>query len=251
MLRTSRRVIASLALTALTSTLAFAYSVQPMIYTLTPSGARSTARITVTNTRAEVLNVELQPFSVTVDEAGKRAFTLAPNDFLIFPPQASIAGDKSQLMQVRYVGAPTMDKGKVFVLRVKQTNSTEMVKQDAAAAMQSHLAMSLNFNTTAIVQPDSLKPALAMTGDLVLGKDGALHGRMTNSGAGVADLTLYSWQLKRGDKVEPLALDQIRYGDAVFVMPGASREMSLVDTIKGPAQLIIGALPEERGGRGL
>jgi len=111
--------------------------------------------------------------------------------------------------------------------------------------------MSLNFNTTAIVQPDSLKPALAMTGDLVIGKDGVLHGRMTNSGAGVADLTLYSWQLKRGDKVEPLALDQIRYGDAVFVMPGASREMSLVDTIKGPAQLIIGALPEERGGRGL
>jgi P pilus assembly chaperone PapD len=122
-----------------------------LIYTLTPSGARSTARITVTNTRGEVLNVELQPFSVTVDDTGKRAFTPAPDDFLIFPPQASIAGDKSQLMQVRYVGSPAMDSGKVFVLRVKQTKSTEMVKQDAGAAMQSHLAVSPNFNTTAIV----------------------------------------------------------------------------------------------------
>ncbi len=247
----SRLFVAGLVATALSSTLAIAYSVQPMIYTLTPSGARSTARITVTNTRAEVLNVELLPFSVAVDEAGKRAFTPAPNDFLIFPPQASIAGDKSQLMQVRYVGPPTMDKGKVFVLRVKQTNSTEMIKQDPTATMQSHLAMSLNFNTTAIVQPDALKPALAMSRDLAVGADGVLHGRMTNSGTVVADLTLYSWQLKRGDKIEQLALDQIRYGEAVFVLPGASREMSLVDTIKGPAQLLIGAPPEERGGRGL
>jgi hypothetical protein len=46
---------------------------------------------------------------------------------------------------------------------------------------------------------------------------------MTNSDAGVADLARYSWQSKRGDKVEPLALDPLRYGDAVFVMPGGSR----------------------------
>ena len=233
------RVFAALALAMLPVSAAIAYSVQPMIYRLTPTGSTATQRLSITNTRAETLNVEIQPFSVVADQNGVRTFTPAPNDFLIFPPQASIPADRTQVIQVRYVGTPTMDRGRVFVLRVKQTNTTELLRQDPATPTQSSLALALNFNTTAIVQPEQMESPVSVTSNLAADAQGVLHAQIRNAGPGVADLTTLRWFLERGGNREALALDQIRYGDAAFLEAGATRDIALVPAITGPAQLAI------------
>ena len=232
--------------------LAWAYSVQPMIYSLTPSGAGSTVRVTVANSREGQLNVEMQPFSVSADQAGKRTFTPAPDDFLIFPPQASIAGDKTQLFQVRYVGAAQLAQGRVYVLRVHQTNTFEALQPDETAKTQTRLAMSLNFNTTAIVQPRDMQPGVSVARDLEPDAAGVLHAQLTNKGPGVADLTRLTWVLDRDGKREPITIQDIKYGEAIFLEPGRSRDIALSDKLHGPARLVV-TQPEgsARGARNL
>lgn len=238
-MKKTSRVLAALAFALLPVSAAIAYSVQPMIYQLTPTGSTATQRLSIANTRSETLNVEIQPFSVVADQQGRRTYTPAPNDFLIFPPQASIPGDRTQVMQVRYVGTPTMERGRVYVLRVKQTNTTELLRQDPASPTQSHLALALNFNTTAIVQPAQMDAPVTITSNLTANAEGVLQAQIRNAGPGVADLTSIRWFVERGGNREQIALDQVRYGDAAFLEAGATRDISLVPSITGPAQLAI------------
>lgn len=225
-----------------------AYSVQPMIYTLAPAGSGASVRVSVVNSREGLLNVELEPYAVTADDTGKRTFTPAPDDFLIFPPQASIQADKTQLFQVRYVGPSSLNQGRVYVLRVHQTNTSEMTKVDPTAAVQAKLGLSVNFNTTAIVQPDTLEPDVALERELAPDGNGVLRGRLINRGAGVADFTRLQWLVTRDGKQEAIPIDQVKYGDAVFLEPGRSRDISLSETIKGPAQLVLKQRGNKRGG---
>lgn len=225
---------------------AIAYSVQPMIYRLTPTGSRATQRLSITNTRSEQLNVEIQPFSVTADQTGRRTLTPAPNDFLIFPPQASIAGDRTQVMQVRYVGSPNLATGRVYILRVKQTNTTDLIRPDATAPAQSQLALALNFNTTAIVQPQQMQAATTVITDLHADDQGVLHAQIRNAGPGVADLSTLRWSITRDGRSEDLPLDKVRYGDAVFLEAGATRDITLVPEVRGPAQLAVAQSDESR-----
>lgn len=240
----------ALALAASTSlSIAYAYSVEPMIYTLTPSGSGATGRISITNSKEGQLNVEIEPYSVVADDAGKRTFTPAPDDFLIFPPQASIAGDKTQRFQVRYIGTPTLAKGRVYVLRVRQTNTTDAIKPDPNAKAQTRLMLSVNFNTTAIVQPREMDADLAVEKDLTPDATGILRGRITNRGPGVADLTKVGWALDRGGKSEAIAPDQVRYGEAIFLEPGHSRDIALSDKVRTPGRLVLTQPGAKRGAK--
>lgn len=225
------------------------YSVQPMIYTLTPGGSGATIRLSVANSREGLLNVEVEPYAVTADDAGKRTFTPAPDDFLIFPPQASIAGDKTQLFQIRYVGQAALERGRVYVLRVHQTNTTDMTKVDPAATAQARLGVSVNFNTTAIVQPKALAPALVVERDLAPDATGVLHARLVNRGTGVANLARYDWALDRGGKPDRLETQDVKFGDAVFLEPGRSRDVTLSDKIKTPARLVLREAGDGDGGK--
>ena len=234
---TRRALVIAAAITVISVSAASAYSVQPMIYALTPSGAGSTVRLTINNSRQGLLNVELEPYAVTADDAGKRQFTPAPNDFLIFPPQASIPGDKVQLFQVRYVGSPTLTQGRAYVLRVRQTNTTEAVKPDPNSKTQTSLALAINFNTTAIVQPKDMLPNVTIEGEPTPSAAG-LTARIVNHGKGVADLTQLAWSVDQGGKTTPMNIDTVKYGDAIFLEPGHARDITLTK-VQGPARLTV------------
>lgn len=238
------RLAIGAALLAAPLSIGLAYSVQPMIYALTPSGAGSSVRLTVANSRGSQLNIEVQPFAVTADDAGKRTFTPSSDDFLIFPPQASIAGDKTQLFQVRYVGSPQLATGRVYVLRVHQTNTIEAARPEVTTGPQTRLAMSLNFNTTAIVQPKDMQAGLAVERDLTVDSTGVVRGRLINRGPGVADLTRAAWSLDRAGKSEPLTIQDIKYGDAIFLEAGKSRDITLSATVKGEGARLVVSLPQ-------
>lgn len=239
-------IAAALSLSAISPLVA--YSVQPMIYAMTPNGSGSSVRLTISNTRDAQLNVELLPFAVTADAQGKRTFVPAPDDFLIFPPQASIAADRSQVFQVRYIGAADMPKGRAFVIRVRQTNTIDTIKNDPAATAQTQLKLALNFNTTAIVQSRDMAGELVVEQDLAPGQDGITRARIANRGNGVIDLTRAGWTIERGGRREPLALEDVQYGEAIFLEPGHVREIALSAKVKDGTHLQF-ALPAARRGR--
>lgn len=247
-MRLNRRILALTAtVSAAVVSTASAYSVQPMVYTLTPSGAGSTIRLSVNNAKAGLLNVELEPYSVTADEAGKRTFTPAPSDFLIFPPQASIEGDKVQLFQVRYVGPAALPQGRAYVLRVRQTNTSEAVVPDPNAKMQTKLAVAVNFNTTAIVQPKDMAADVAIERDLAP-VEGGLGARVVNRGKGVADLTRLAWSVDKGGKPTPINIDTIRFGEAIFLEPGHARNI-VVTKAEGATHLTVAQTGDSDGKR--
>lgn len=214
-----------------------AYSVQPMEYVLEPSGPKALQRITVANTRETPLNIEVQAFRVDVDEFGARSFTPADDEFLIFPPQVSIGGDRSQVIQVRYTGEPQVAQGRLYVVRIVQTNAVELVRQDAAnPEVVQKLQVAVNFNTTVFVQPARLEPRLEMVQPLSADGSGAWQVRVANKGEGVANLARYEWKLKDASGERVLEQRELDYGETSALPPGGVRLIK-VKAANGPGEL--------------
>lgn len=227
---------------------ASAHSVQPMIYTLTPTGPKAIARLRVINSRGNPLNVELEAFSVAVSEDGKRTFTPADKDLLIYPAQAAIASDKSQLIQVRYTGDPVLQQGRIYVVRVKQTNPIALTTASTSAdGAQGKFGLLINFNTTAVVQPESLKSEVVIDRGLSADAQGRLHARVVNRGAAVADLTRCVWRVERDGKPYTLQEKDIEFGETAMLAPGAARVVTLGADMKGVARLEVA---QDRGKAG-
>jgi len=72
------------------STPTYAQRVEPMSYTMAPSGNGATQALRIENTSQSAMTVELTVNKITVDDYGNETKTPAEDDFLIFPPQAII-----------------------------------------------------------------------------------------------------------------------------------------------------------------
>jgi fimbrial chaperone protein len=240
------RRFAAIALAAFSTSLclgvaASAYQVQPLTYFLTPTGPKSQTRLTVINTDATQLDTELAVFSVDVDVDGKRAFTPADDQFLIFPPQASIKPGAAQSFQVRYIGDPAITQGRIYVVRVKQLN-INYVEREVKPGTTSRVAIMLNFNTTAVVQPVKAHDDVAIVSNLtpLAGKDAKSVGfvaTVANSGDAVADLSALKWRLLRDGKSEDLEIMKLKFGETSMLAPGAQRRIVLDGALGQGAQL--------------
>ena len=106
-----RSLLAGAALTGLLlfpQQLAVAMTVQPVILNLTLSGSGMAQLITVENTFATPLPVELRVQSLDFDQNGIKETGKDPGDLLIFPPQAMIQPGQTQSFRVQYVGDPDL-----------------------------------------------------------------------------------------------------------------------------------------------
>lgn len=217
-----RRALAALLVSAALAGPANAYQVSPMTYILAPSGQQSSKRLTVNNTDATPLDIELKVFSVVVDENGKRTFTPSDDQFAVFPPQATVQPGRSQSFQVRYIGDPNPEAGRIYVVKVEQLNVTYVTKE-MEPGKTSRIALTTNFNTTAVVQPSKARPTLAIARNLQPDGHGHVTALVSNTGKGVADLSEVDWQIVRGGRSEALPVDKIKYGETAQLAPGASR----------------------------
>ncbi len=222
MSKTLSRIVAAILISAAAVGPAKAYQVSPMSYVLAPSGQQSSRRLTVDNTDANPIDLEIKVFSVQVDENGKRTFTPADDQFLVFPVQATVQPGKSQSFQVRYIGEPHVDTGRIYVVKVQQLNVT-YVTRELEPGKTSKIALTTNFNTTAVVQSPKAKSALSISQNLQPDGHGHVTALVNNSGDGVADLADAGWQLVRGGHAEPLPGDKVKYGETSKLAPGASR----------------------------
>ena len=118
-----RSLLAGAALTGLLifpQQLAVAMTVQPVILNLTLSGSGMAQLITVENTFATPLPVELRVQSLDFDQNGIKETGKDPGDLLIFPPQAMIQPGQTQSFRVQYVGDPDLKTSKHYYVTVAQ-----------------------------------------------------------------------------------------------------------------------------------
>lgn len=100
---------------------ASALLVQPVLINLSTTGANSTAGITIGNDRNRPNTVEVSVQSLAIPENGPPV--LSPNDgdeFLIFPPTATIAPGGMQVVRVRWVGDAALKQAKTYMFTVRE-----------------------------------------------------------------------------------------------------------------------------------
>ncbi len=97
-----------------------AMTVQPVVINLETFGNSMSQVITVENTFANPLPVELRVEELTFSEDGLVGTKKDPGDLLIFPPQAMIQPGQTQAFRVQYIGDPELAKSKHYYVTVAQ-----------------------------------------------------------------------------------------------------------------------------------
>lgn len=100
--------------------IAEAYEVGPIRLVLVPNQGQRSASISINNTDATPLRVEIKALRRLVAEDGTQTFKPADDDFVIFPPQAEVAPGKSQSIRFQYIGPPVSDLSAAYVIQVVQ-----------------------------------------------------------------------------------------------------------------------------------
>ena len=134
---------------------AHAMTVQPVVIDLQTAGRQMSQVITVENTFATPLPVELtiQELDLTTD--GVKQTGKDPGDLLVFPPQAIIAPGQTQTFRVQYVGDPALAKSKHYYVTVAQLP----IKLPEG---QSAIQILYNFQVLISVGPLGVKPKIAV-----------------------------------------------------------------------------------------
>ena len=136
---------------------AVAMTVQPVVIDLQTSGRGMSQVITVENTFATPLPVELTVQELELTADGVRQTGKDPGDLLVFPPQALIEPGQTQTFRVQYVGDPDLAKSKHYYVTVAQLP----VKLPEG---QSAIQILYNFQVLISIAPAGAKPQMSVTG---------------------------------------------------------------------------------------
>lgn len=172
---------------------ALAYRVQPLIVTLRPSGPEASTKVSIQNTEAGPITLELTPLRVTVDENGEAVRTDELSDIMVFPPQAIIPPGREQVVQLRYVGEPEIDTARVYAIRVSQL-PVDMGQGEATGGARTEIKVGVDFLVHALVQTEEMDTAVDVAATRTLG-DGSIEFDLENDGdavAVIADVPLFA-----------------------------------------------------------
>jgi fimbrial chaperone protein len=115
-----RALAISCALTATMIAEAQAMRVSPMVSELSTSGTNSSARIEVQNVGKGLLAFETQITRIEYDSDGKQIEVPADADFLVFPPQGTLAPGGRQVVRVQWLGGTALRTSQSYYLSVNQ-----------------------------------------------------------------------------------------------------------------------------------
>lgn len=130
-----------------------AMTVQPIVVNLQTSGRGMTQVLTVENTFANPLPVEIRVEELTLESDGVKGTGKDSGDLLVFPVQAMIQPGQTQTFRMQYVGDPDLAKSKHFYATVAQL--PVQLPQG-----QSAIQILYNFQVLVSVSPQGAKPDL-------------------------------------------------------------------------------------------
>ncbi len=134
-----------------------AMTVQPVVIDMQTAGRQMSSVITVENTFATPLPVELSIQELELTPDGVKQTGNDPGDLMIFPPQTLIEPGQTQTFRVQYVGDPALAKSKHYYVTVAQLP----VKLPEG---QSAIQILYNFQVLVSVAPVGIKPQISVQG---------------------------------------------------------------------------------------
>lgn len=156
-----------------------AFEVSPMRMEMSPSGSGASTVITVRNTLAEPLAIEVDAADRIVAEDGTQTFEPNEEDFLLFPPQAFIQPGASQAFRVQYIGDPNPAMTRSYVINVSQVPVKEFDGTGVRVVYR--------FGAAVYIHPKGAAPALSV--EEVAAEDGKVRLKIRNGGNRLAHLT--------------------------------------------------------------
>jgi len=209
--------------------IASAQTVRPMIYELETLGAKSSESLRIENPRQYPITVEVLANKLSMDELGNETETPADDDFLIYPPQAIIDPGNTQIIRVKYVGDPTIEKSQAYRITVAQ------LPVDLSGQESSGVGVVFKFKTLANVVPQDAVPNLAIT-EIIAAQDEETNEdrwlvTIDNSGSRFVRLSQTEWEVSSRDNSSPKqTIDKVRVGQMVdtnLVMPESTLKVSI------------------------
>lgn len=135
------------------SVVGLAQSVKPLVVDLATTGRGMSQVISVENTSAAALPVELTVQELIIDAGETNLTGIDPGEVIVFPPQATIEPGQTQSFRLQYVGDPALAQSKHYYVTVAQVP----VNTRAGA---SGVQVVFNFQVLVSVGPRGAKPAL-------------------------------------------------------------------------------------------
>lgn len=150
------RALMALAAVAAPLSATSAMTVQPVVIDLKTAGRGMSQVITVENTFATPLPVELTIQQLELTSDGVRLTGVDPGDLLVFPPQALIQPGQTQAFRVQYVGDPDLAASRHYYITVAQLPVTLPEGQSAIQILY-------NFQVLVSIAPTGGEPKLTVT----------------------------------------------------------------------------------------
>ncbi len=155
--RVTLAALVSVSLGGLMSTAADAMTVQPVVLDLQTSGRGMSQVITVENTFATPLPVELRVEELGFVEGGLKSTGKDPGDLVIYPPQALIEPGQTQSFRIQFVGDAALAQSKHYYVTVSQ------LPIDLPEG-QSAIQILYDFQVLVSVAPQGAEPAITVAG---------------------------------------------------------------------------------------
>ena len=148
------RCLLAIGLIAAAPTL-IAMTVQPVVLDLTTAGRGMSQVITVENTFATPLPIEMRIQELAFGESGVEGTGNDPGDLLVFPMQALIQPGQTQSFRVQYVGDPELPSSKHYYVTAAQL-PVELPEG------QSAIQILYNFQILVSVSPAGVEPGVSV-----------------------------------------------------------------------------------------
>ena len=145
------------------SSAAFAMRVSPMVLELAPAGTNSAGRIEVQNTLQQSLAFETKVTRIEFDDNGVATEVPADEDFLIFPPQQSLAPGGRQVVRIQYVGDPTVGFSQSYYVSVNQLPVT-VADTAPAEGGAAQIQVVYHMKALVVVAPPKAEPNVTAVG---------------------------------------------------------------------------------------
>ena len=179
----------------LLATPAQASRVSPMSVDLAPYGRESVARIQFTNTSSREFPIEARAYKGVISEYGELELIPADDDFIIFPPQLTVAPRGEQVFRIQYIGEPELERAEVYYLSISQL---PIQMEPGAPKVQ----VLINFNVFVNVEPEGLEatPRVDTVTPLTQEEIDGIEVRVVNDGAGMLMAGKREWRLQGMNK---------------------------------------------------
>lgn len=184
-IRTLAAMAAAATLAVALTVPAQAIDVTPMVTRLTPQQAAVGYRLSVKNTSATPITVELTPFRMSLDDNGMRTLVEEKDDLLLFPPQSIIPANREQVVQIRYVGDRELSEPRMYLVRTTQL--PVRLAADDSTPVGAEIQVAFNVNTHLFVSPPGATPQVTVT-ETKRAPNGDVLVTVRNGGRGIAHL---------------------------------------------------------------